>query len=548
MGKHRIAYALSAAALIVGSGIFAPGVWAEGEEAQDTEVSVVDTADELYAALYYGGNYKLDADVNTSDSAYGSSLYALQDTVLDLNDHTITLSDETASIYTWGGDLTIDGAGTVSKTAAGDYPLFYIYSSGNLIIDGGTIQAGNYAAWVLDGNSLTLNDGKIEASDYGVVVYGADTDVIVNGGEINAGKFAISGNGSTQYAGAKITINGGTLTAGGTGIYAPQIDGETVITDGEITGGDAGVEIRAGNLEITGGEISSTANEYSVNANGSGATTRGAAVAVAQHSTKQAINVNISGGTFEGPVAFSEANPQENSEEDIAKISLNITGGRFVGDIVSEDFDRDDFVTGGSFGNNVTSEDENVSVEIEGAVVAESPIGFAANEVDTSSLTLAESSDKTEIVMARDLKLVDENGDEVSVSKEDNVSMTVHIALSGDEYMALKDYEKVVVIYFDEDGVEQERIDATLSQREDGGWDVVFETDHMSTYAVAGVNSATNDETSDGSATETTTAGTPETGTMTIAEASATSAALVTAILVGLLTSVVSFTYLTRRR
>ena len=63
--------------------------------------------------------------------------------------------------------------------------------------------------------------------------------------------------------------------------------------------------------------------------------------------------MNISGGTFNGFSAFYQSNPQNNTAEDIAKVSIKITDGTFNATnkgtqvIFSNDFE--DFITGGTF-------------------------------------------------------------------------------------------------------------------------------------------------------------------------------------------------------
>ena len=126
----------------------------------------------------------------------------------------------------------------------------------------------------------------------------------------------------------------------------------------------------------------------------------------------------------------------------------------------------------------------------------------------------------------------------VEVSENDGVSLTISVALTNEQYEALKD-KKIMVAFFDEEGVETgERIEATLEQREDGVWTVTFVTNHLSTYGIVAVENGSEEGGS----------GAPETGTMTAAGASATNAAIVTAVAVGILVSIVSFAYLSRRR
>lgn len=548
MAKYRIACVMSAIAIAFGMGtcLMTPAaVYAEGEQVQNEEPTVVTTADGLSDALYYGGNYILGADIDMTGCQYGTSIAAYKDTVLDLDNFTVTLPDATASVLTYGANLTIKGnQGKIVKTIENtDYPTVYAFN-GDITFESGSIEGKKFPVFVKEGNSFTMNGGTVSGEQFGIINHGTLTinggvinsnqsgvggydlsETTINNGAINANNFAVFGNGSES--GTKFNINGGEIN-GAFGVYLPQANGVSTITGGTINASKTGVEIRAGSLEISGGTINVPKNvEYEVIPNGNGATTTGAAVAVAQHTTKQPINVSISGGTFDAPVAFSEANPQKNSEEDIAKISLGVTGGSFSGSIISEDFARDDFVTNGTFTDEVVADDGS-SVDINGAVASKSLKRLVISDAELSDLSLTNGG---VLVLADDIKLVDQEERAIEVAKEDGVSLLVRLAITDEEYAALKVYDKIEVVYFDDEGKEAERLAAEL-KGEPGGYWVEFTTTHLSVYGVVGVNNPT----------------TPGTGTMTAAGASATNAAIVTAVAVGLLTSIVSFAYLIRRR
>ena len=204
-----------------------------------------------------------------------------------------------------------------------------------------------------------MNGGKIKSTAGSGIVAFKDSTVVVNNGTIDAYDFAIAGNGSAsgnnEGTNAKFTVNGGTLSAkSGTAIYAPQINGETKITGGTLTGIESGIEIRAGKLTVTGGTINGNAETFESTANGNGTTTTGSAIAVAQHTTKQPIDVNITGGTFNGYVALSVTNPQGNTAEDLSKITINVTGGTFNAAgkeaVISEDITG--FIKGGKYNSD----------------------------------------------------------------------------------------------------------------------------------------------------------------------------------------------------
>ena len=75
----------------------------------------------------------------------------------------------------------------------------------------------------------------------------------------------------------------------------------------------------------------------------------GAAIAVAQHTTKKNIEVALNGGTYTGEKAISESNPQGN--DPAPQVAMSVTAGTFVGDVVTADVNN--FITGGTFSSAV---------------------------------------------------------------------------------------------------------------------------------------------------------------------------------------------------
>ena len=205
------------------------------------------------------------------------------------------------------------------------------------------------------GSSLTIDDitgnGAISGDNIAVAIKVTGTNdskdanaqiasLIVNGGTIKGGTYAISGNGNRHNT--YVEINDGNISSKNLAIYHPQ-DGKMVINGGKISGDNTGIEMRSGDLTITGGEISGRTDTFSQIANGGGPTTTGAALAISQHTTDKDINVTISGGKFTGYYAVVENDLQDNG----GNINLNISDGEFDGKIYSENIK--DFITGGTF-------------------------------------------------------------------------------------------------------------------------------------------------------------------------------------------------------
>ena len=613
MVKQRMAYALSALVMMFGmavSLVASPVVYAG-----DGEATIITTADELNDALWFGGNYKLGADINTGDCQYGSPLFVRLDTVLDLDNYTITLPDAQASINGYGASLTIKGdKGKIVKAVEDtDYPTIYV-NNGDMTLEGGNIEGKKFSVIVTEGNSFTMTGGSLTADQFGIANHGNVTidggtiisnqsgvagydlsETTINGGTIDAKHIAVHGNGT--HSGTKFNINGGTIN-GNLGVYLPQVDGLTTITGGTINAKN-GVEVRAGELNITGGTINVPSNvEYSVDPNGSGATTLGSAISVAQHTTRNPISVNVSGGVFTAPVAFSQADPQDGDAVDVA---ISITGGEFnaINDdsvIISDGIEE--FVYGGVYNERVEakyiadgygiglnnedrwqvvnlaeldaagdeidnddntgepriypkkvdwsqdggyietdfSEENQVSVtlEIGEELLADRKATLSATEVSSENLTL-DATKGGELIGAVEIDMLDRDGASIEVKDK---SLVIWFDIDEDTYNMLSAYDKLYAVYF-ENGVEVERYEITLEN--EGFW---FETSHLSTYGVVGVNGGAEAEQN---AAGTSSAATPDTGTVTVAGASAMSAAIITAVAVGLLTSIISFAYLIRK-
>ena len=226
------------------------------------------------------------------------------------------------------------------------------------------------------GGTLTINgEGEIFGVSPGGCVYcgivltvdKTDNDsskparLIVNGGHIVGQCYGISGNGSNAGRGnTECIINGGLIEASSIiagedncGYYQPQFNSRMTFNDGIIRGRSA-IEIRSGDFTMNGGiaEAYGFANECMIK-NNNGPTSKGAAVAIAQHTTKQPINVIINNGQLIAEYPFFEGNPMGNDELSIATVKAEINGGSFriIGNGI-ESFHADDlteFVKGGEF-------------------------------------------------------------------------------------------------------------------------------------------------------------------------------------------------------
>ncbi len=489
-----------------------------------------------------------------------------------------------------GNSYTNAGFGSIGS---GVFTIKDSIGSGTFKVNG--VGADKIGVQAQNGGKIILENGTIEA--YNGVSLFKDGEFVMSGGTIKAKSIGVSGNGSVEEGNSKIVLNGGTIQSESLGVFAPQIDGVTTLGKVKIDAKKCGVEVRAGQLIVDGATINVDEKaKYEFAANDNGGTASGVAIAVAQHTTKQPINVEVKSGSFTAPVPVSEANPQKNDSASIDKVNIKIAGGEFtakntknIGAVYSED--KANFITGGTFseldekyiteeggydyattndgievvdlaaldeeGNElddnhkivskkidykgetkeaITGEAEGTvagSVEFIGDVEIDRKGYFVIEDHGTDGLITKATSSDSKLVAAFDLNMYDRDHKIVKVS---DTEMKVKIALTEDQYNQLKQYNSVVAVYFDEEGNEtEERIAAELVAGEDKSYYVVFTVTHFSTYGIIGVN-------------EETTVTTPETGTMTAAGASAANAGILAAATAGVISAIVGIAAIIRRK
>lgn len=231
----------------------------------------------------------------------------------------LTLKDSkensTGKIYSetkYSGDSTgkcliyVDGDGVFTMESGYIYTVNPIDASNN----------GNFAVGVQNGGNVIINGGKIEAGWYTVAGYGGDTKTTSN-----------------------ITINGGELiSTTDYSIYNPQ-NGNVTVNGGVIYGNAGGIAMKRGNLIVNGGTITSkgigntgtwgdgTGNlanaalifqkpysNVSATINAGTITAEGNALAVdAQPTTGMTVDIAIKGGTFSGETSSIEPYVDEGS-------------------------------------------------------------------------------------------------------------------------------------------------------------------------------------------------------------------------------------------
>ena len=327
-----------------------------GAAQTDKSVASVKKSDGTYA--YY---LTLAAAINAADA--GDTVTLVKDAdmtetirieggkkiTLALNNHNVSIKAQGKFIRVCNAELTVTGPGAVKE-------MHPYYSP--ILIKGSPAGSANYSV-VNVGSGVTLegwagvfidnNDGN----NYGIVLNVNDATLKGVDDVSGASGSAVYVNGSITNENnmPKITLNNATLEATGAGMYLAGY-ADTTISGGSIAGAATAIEIRAGKLTLNGGSYTASAAEYACVANGNGATTSGAALAIAQHTTKKNINVMISGGTFTGVKALSESNPQAN--DPAPEVTLLITGGTFNGEVAIEDKDHTS-IAGGTFSSDPTA-------------------------------------------------------------------------------------------------------------------------------------------------------------------------------------------------
>ena len=338
--------------------------------------------------VYYNGevhdenpDYEPSTGKLTFTTTHFSEFYVGADTQATIGDASYCLLTTAFDASQSGDTIKLDRDVSVDSQIIVKGKTITLDLNGKEISEGETVNLGSGIIYIGNDGYLTINDtsaektgeinvtttrkwvnNKGEVTAYpavwaDIVIYpenGKKAGLTINGGTFIAPFYPISGNGNDTAEGSTtITINGGTFSStDGLCIYHPQ-NGTLTINGGRFEGQESAIEIRSGNLNIADGYFKASNIPTSTNPNGNGTTTDGSAIAVAQHTTKLPINVTISGGEFEGYSAFYQSNPQENNDDDIAKVKLSIIDGTFVtinggtNAVYSEN--KKGFISGGTF-------------------------------------------------------------------------------------------------------------------------------------------------------------------------------------------------------
>ncbi len=284
---------------------------------RETEIPVT-TAAMLEAAAVQGGKVKLAADIQLS-----RPVIVRKNLVVDMAGHSVTAAATLAA-------NTDAGAASTSNQA-----LIYITKESQLTLTGnGTVDAAEHLYGII------MTENKIDTGKDATKI----AKLKVVNATIKAKHAPICGMGSRP--GTEINLDNATVVSSNAwAIYHPQV-GTLNIRNSNLTGNNGAVEMRSGTLTIDGGTYTATTTEFKKEPNNSGSTVEGAAIAISQHTTNNAVSVTISNGVFNGIYGLYE----EDLHAEPTTVGITINGGTFNGMIESLSASKFE-VKGGTFNN-----------------------------------------------------------------------------------------------------------------------------------------------------------------------------------------------------
>ena len=302
----------------------------------------------------------------------------------DYNNSTIVLVDDVenfAAIYDGVSNLTID---LNSHKIIGNGIAHFVFDlyresilqessvsfvgKGSIVCNTPSDEVSSSVFVVRNRGVLTIGPDIVLEGPNGILIdkdssnFHNNSGAIVNfKGTINVSEdkgFGITVNGSNSYTGddaPDFNLDGAKINVpNGVGIYAAGYANWNISGNTEITGYNTAIEIRAGNMTIDSGTFKSTATAYSCSKNDGGATTTGAAIAVAQHNTNLPIDVVITGTPkLSGVYGLSVTNPQGNTKDAISNVKVTIN------DNVENLYVSTDFIREGNVIRAKTTEDDS---------------------------------------------------------------------------------------------------------------------------------------------------------------------------------------------
>lgn len=503
---------------------------------------------------------------------------------MNLNGHTLSLMSNGARGLANYGDLVITGNGTINNgtEVSGSYGLIDNY--GSITIENGTfvdygegdgssiknrpgydasliIEAGTFEGrGVNTGNACVYSDGFLIISDgvsftsvsnraYAVIVNSGWAEIGETVGAIDNPVVVDGTHGGLSVNGGEVLVNNGVYSA--KNYYAIWITNNDGMTDVDIKYGEFNGNLYGLRAGVDDGHQDASDADIVIEGGKFYGGTK-AAIALTDANSERDWGLTISGGEYstepnagylaEGYVAGKTKNDtypymvvsktDESDQYDVEYEEDEETGEEVPVIYPSE---VDYGMEGADDIKTSNESDYEGTVEFGESFVADRKAYLEIKENDEE---IVFENDNTSAVVAFDITLRDRND---SVIEVQDSSFVVRIKLTNEQYEKIAGKKTVYVVYVD-DGKEVEKIEAKVIEGENGEKILEFETTHLSTFVLAYDNEEEEIEPVVAEVES------PETGTMTAAGASASVAAMAAAVAVGVLTSIVSFTYLVRRK
>lgn len=267
----------------------------------------VTTAQDLQTALNKGGNVDIQAPITLEED-----LEVTENTILDLNNQTLTTGDKTITVAE-GKILTIQNSASLARSA----------SEPSITGSGDIITASNNSTIIIgEGVNLTSTDNCCVFVPYGV----SGVTITTAANLTSQGDYAaIQANGNAT----DVTVNviGGTISSKCEGVYFPCTTNLN-ISGGTITGTTA-VYHKSGNLTISGGALKATGAKTDYVHNGNGCNATGDALVIEACDYPGGVPVvSITGGEFISENAKAIGYYKQSTDYKLAN-EFFITGGTF---------------------------------------------------------------------------------------------------------------------------------------------------------------------------------------------------------------------------
>lgn len=258
-----------------------------------------------------------DVDLTTDDEL---EVGKLQNIVLDMNGHSIKGANANHKNICVSGKLTLKDskenstgkiyAETPYQDGVYDKPLVEVINDGEFVMESGHI------------NSVPAGNHQFVIGAY------YNSKVIINGGTIESGWYAINGS-NDEYQSPTITINGGTLVSTSSYAISHPHSGTLTINSGAVVYGAGGaIDMKRGNLVVYGGIMTSKGKGNTGKwGEGTGDPDKAALNFCAPYGN---VTATIKGGTItaEGDAVLIDAQPTEGKTATLA-----IEGGKYSSDV-----------------------------------------------------------------------------------------------------------------------------------------------------------------------------------------------------------------------